>query len=121
MGDVNPWSCNVSDGVEFREFIGDDLMVYFVEDPGAKWELKISTHFENIIIGVEKGFFRLNMSIWVHPPNLIERFLGITFEQKVEKAKKKAQSKIDKLNADIERANKLAGSKPFDLSNPPSK
>lgn len=83
-------------------------MVYFVKDPDTKWELEISTHFESIIITAHQGAFRLSNCCWtVHPPNIIERFFGITFEQKLEKAKKKAQFKIDKLNSGIERANQL--------------
>jgi hypothetical protein len=94
-------------------------MVYFVDDPTQKWELDIRSSMRNIIIRGKKGCMELRPTWTVSPPNIIERLFGITFEQKVEKTKKKAQKRIDKLNADIERANNLAGIQKADFSNPP--
>ncbi len=83
-------------------------MVCFVNDPKGKWELDVHTDIENVVITARQGALILsNYNVVVHPPNFIERFLGVTFEQKLEKAKKKVQFKIDKLNSGIERANQL--------------
>lgn len=94
-------------------------MVYFVEDPTSRYELKITPTDGKVVISAKIGANNLRHIWCVSPPNFIDKIRGITFEQKVEKTKTRAQKKIDKLNAAIERANKVAGVKPFDLSNPP--
>ena len=94
-------------------------MVYIVDDPSQKWELEVKPSMRDIVIRAKKGYIGLRPGWIVSPPNIIERLLGITFEQKVEKTKAKAQKRIDKLNKDIEIANKVSGIKPFDVSRPP--
>lgn len=70
--------------------------------------MKVDTLFEKVRITIHKSAWRLDYAVFIYPPNFIERFFGITFEQKVEKAKKKVQKKIDKLNIDSDMANKIA-------------
>lgn len=59
--------------------------------------------------------------IWktVKPPSWLEKLRGITFEQKVFRARESMQHKRDKLNKRIEDAEKLAHDKKLDLSTPP--
>jgi len=94
-------------------------MVYFVDDPNSKWELDVRADGEHITITGHNGARELIKSWCVSPPNFIESFFGITFERKLEKTKKKAQLKIDKLNEAIDRSNKVIGIKSLDFSNPP--
>lgn len=70
-----------------------------------KWEPHcIATDAGAISITVSKGFSGLRPVYYVNPPNSVEFFFGITFEDKIHKTLLKAQERCDKLNTSKKHA-----------------
>ena len=46
-------------------------------------------------------------SYWISPPNIIERFLKISYDDKIKKVERKLQKKCNKLNANTQLVDNL--------------
>jgi hypothetical protein len=73
-----------------------------------KWEVcKSVCEGDVTIYGIKGQGGPTDIYYSVSPPNFLERFVGITFEDKIQKAVRKAQAECDKYNKEEETAKKV--------------
>lgn len=70
-----------------------------------RWVVRTYRCGESIVVAPCQGMtYASGHTKYVHPPNIIERFLGITFKIKLDDAIKDVQKLCDRWNADEDRA-----------------